>query len=78
VPADLELEDLLGVLGGLVGRVGELDAAFMRPPVSTCDLITVEPPIFSAAARASSALLQKPYSVTGMPARSTIRRDSYS
>ena len=52
--------------------------AFIRPPVSTCDLITVGPPIFSAASLASSAVLQKPYSVTGIPARSTIRRDSYS
>ena len=31
--ADLELEDRLGVRGGLVGRVGELTPpAFMRPP----------------------------------------------
>ncbi len=52
--------------------------AFMRPPVSTWDLITVEPPIRSAASRASAAVLQKPYSVTGIPARSTIRRLSNS
>ena len=52
--------------------------AFIRPPLSTCDLITVGPPIFSAASRASSTVVQKPYAVTGMPARSTIRRDSYS
>ena len=32
VAADLELEDLGGVLGGLVGRVGELDAAGLHPP----------------------------------------------
>src|SRR4051794_22330927 len=52
--------------------------AFMRPPVSTCDLITVGPPIRSAASRASSAVVAKPNSVTGIPARLTIWRDSYS
>ena len=52
--------------------------AFIRPPVSTCDLITVGPPISSAAAFASSREVQKPYLVTGIPARSTRRRDSYS
>ena len=52
--------------------------AFIRPPVSTCDLTTTEPPISWAAARASWAVLQKPYLVTGIPARSTIFRDSYS
>ena len=31
VAADLELEDRLGVRGGLVGRVGELDAAGLHP-----------------------------------------------
>src|SRR5215210_4709295 len=50
----------------------------MRPPVSTCDLITVGPPIRAAIARASSALVAKPKSVTGIPARLTIWRDSYS
>src|SRR5919197_4183793 len=52
--------------------------AFMRPPVSTCDLITTEPPMRCAAARASSTLVAKPKSVTGIPARFTILRDSYS
>src|SRR5262245_22048864 len=52
--------------------------AFMRPPVNTCDLITVGPSILSAACFASAAVLQKPYSVTGIPVRSTIRRRSYS
>ena len=52
--------------------------AFMRPPVSTCDLITVGPPIRSAIERASSALVAKPKSVTGIPARLTISRASYS
>ena len=52
--------------------------AFMRPPESTCDLITVGPPIRSAAARASSAVFAKPKSVTGIPARLMISRDSYS
>ena len=32
VAADLEREDRLGVGGGLVGRVGELDAARLHPP----------------------------------------------
>ena len=31
VAVDLELEDRLGVLGGLLGRVGELDAAGLHP-----------------------------------------------
>ena len=52
--------------------------AFIRPPVSTWDLITTGPPISSAAARASSGVVQKPYLVTGMPASSTILRASYS
>ena len=34
--------------------------AFMRPPVSTWDLITTGPPMSSAAARASSAVVAKP------------------
>jgi hypothetical protein len=34
--------------------------AFIRPPVSTCDLTTVGPPIFSAAARASAGVVQNP------------------
>src|SRR5215210_1371400 len=52
--------------------------AFIRPPVSTWDLITVGPPIRSAISRASAALVAKPKSVTGIPARFTIWRDSYS
>ena len=52
--------------------------AFIRPPLSTCDLITTGPPISSAAARACSGVVQKPYLVTGMPASSTILRASYS
>ena len=61
VAADLELEDRLGVLGGLLGSVGELDAARLHPPAGQhLDLITVGPPIFSAASRASAAVLQKP------------------
>src|SRR5688572_15793440 len=52
--------------------------AFMRPPVSTCDLITVGPPMSMAILRASSALVAKPYLVTGMPARLTMSRASYS
>jgi len=41
-------------------------------------LITTGPPIRSAAAFASAAVVQNPYSVTGIPESSTIRRDSYS
>ena len=52
--------------------------AFMRPPVSTCDLITTGPPMLSAAARACSAVVAKANLVVGMPARRTISRDSYS
>ena len=52
--------------------------AFIRPPVSTWDLITVGPPMSLAISAASSALRVKPYLVTGMPASSTIRRASYS
>ena len=50
----------------------------MRPPVSTCDLMTVGPPMRSAIACASAASVVKPKSVTGMPARLTISRASYS
>ena len=52
--------------------------AFIRPPVSTCDLMTVGPPMRSAIALASAASVVKPKSVTGMPARLTISRASYS
>jgi hypothetical protein len=52
--------------------------AFIRPPVRTCDLTTTGPSIFFAAFSASAADLAKPYSVTGIPADSTMRRDSYS
>src|SRR3954452_13785805 len=52
--------------------------AFIRPPVRSCDLITVGPPMRSAIARASSASVTNPKSVTGMPARLTISRASYS
>ncbi len=52
--------------------------AFMRPPVRTWDLTTVGPPIRCAISRASWAVVAKPKSVTGMPARLTISRASYS
>ena len=52
--------------------------AFMRPPVSTCDLITVGSPISSAIRRASSGVVAKPCGEIGMPALATICRDSYS
>jgi hypothetical protein len=52
--------------------------AFMRPPVSTCDLITVGAAISSAIRRACAAVVAKPCADTGMPALATILRDSYS
>ena len=52
--------------------------AFIRPPVRTCDLITTGLPISSAIRRASSAVVAKPCGETGIPARCTIWRDSYS
>ena len=52
--------------------------AFIRPPVSTWDLMTTGPAICSAIRRASSAVLANPCFVTGIPALATIARDSYS
>src|SRR5205823_7516740 len=52
--------------------------AFIRPPVSTCDLITTGPPTSAATCLACSALAAKPPPATGMPSRSRIWRDSYS
>ena len=52
--------------------------AFIRPPVSTWDLITTGPAICSAVRRASSAVLANPCLVTGIPALATTARDSYS
>src|SRR5687767_2650034 len=50
----------------------------MRPPVSTCDLMTVGAPMSCAMRLASSAEMAKPCGVVGMPALATIFRDSYS
>src|SRR4051812_22141227 len=50
----------------------------MRPPESTCDLITVGPPIRCAICAASAGSVVKPKSVTGMPARLTTSRASNS
>src|SRR5687767_12961922 len=50
----------------------------MRPPVSTCDLMTVGAPMSCAMRLASSAEVAKPCCVVGMPALATIFRDSYS
>ena len=52
--------------------------AFIRPPVSTCDLITTGPPISAAICLAPSALVAKPPPATGMPSRSRICLLSYS
>ena len=46
--------------------------AFMRPPVSTCDLMTVGAPISCAMRLASSAEVAKPCGDVGMPALATI------
>ena len=80
VAADLELEDLLGVLGGLVRRVGELHAAGLHAPAGQDLGLDHGRARRSAAAicRASWAVVAKPKSVTGMPARLTISRASYS
>src|SRR4051812_33418719 len=51
--------------------------AFMRPPVRTCDLITVGPPISWAMRRASSRGGAKPWGGTGVPALAPIFPDSY-
>src|SRR3954468_9488725 len=52
--------------------------AFMRPPVSTCDLMTVGAPMSCAMRLASSAEVAKPCGDVGIPALATIFRDSYS
>ena len=77
--ADLELEDLGGVRLGLLGVSANLTPpAFIRPPVSTWDLITDGPADPLGGLARLGGVVQKPYSVTGIPASSTIRRDSYS
>src|SRR5581483_5500868 len=52
--------------------------AFMRPPVSTCDLMTTGPPTERAISAASSAVRANPPPATGIFSRSRTRRDSYS
>src|SRR4051812_37349739 len=52
--------------------------AFMRPPVSTCDLMTTGPATSAAIRLASSAVWAYPPGATGMRSRSKILRDSYS
>src|SRR3954471_12577101 len=52
--------------------------AFIRPPVRTWDLMTVGPPMRWAICLASAASVVNPKSVTGMPARLTTSRASYS
>src|SRR5581483_5198701 len=51
---------------------------FMRPPVSTCDLMTTGPPTERAISAASSAVRANPPPATGIFSRSRTRRDSYS
>ena len=46
--------------------------AFMRPPVSTCDLMTTGPPISSASLRASSGVVARPPLDVGCPRGATI------
>ena len=68
VAADVEPDDLLRLLLGVGGILGELDATrFPRPPVSTWALTTVCPPSSSAAARASAGVVAMRPSETGMP-----------
>src|SRR2546423_11335262 len=52
--------------------------AFIRPPVSTCDLATTGPPTSSALARGWAAVFAKPPLEVGTPPRRTISLDSYS
>ena len=80
VAVDLEVEDVLGVLGGLVGRVGELDAAGLHPPAGQHLGLDHHraADVARRSARASSAVLANPCLVTGIPALATIARDSYS
>src|SRR4051794_29709409 len=52
--------------------------AFIRPPVSTCDLMTTGPPTSSAIRLTSSTDFAKPPGATGTRSRSRIWRDSYS
>ena len=79
VAVDLELEDVLGVGGGLVGRVGELHAAGLHAAAGqdlglddgrAADLLGDRAGLLG--------VLAKPNLVTGMPARLTISRASYS
>ena len=76
---DLEREDRLGVTAASSGvSANWAPPAFIRPPVSTWDLITTGPPISSAISRAASEVVANPCLVTGIPALATIARDSYS
>ena len=80
VAVDLELEDLGGVRLGLLGGVGELDAAGLHPSAGQdlgLDHDRAADPLRGLAAP-RRRVVAKPYSVTGIPARSTIWRDSYS
>ena len=52
--------------------------AFMRPPESTCDLMTTGPPMSAAAVFASVAVLQKWLFGSGIPTVWRICFDSYS
>ena len=67
------------MLCGLLRRVGELHAAGLHPPPGEhLRLDHHRPADLLGDLRASSALVQKPYLVTGIPASSTIFRASYS
>jgi hypothetical protein len=57
VAVDVEAEDLVGLLLGVVRVVGELDAARLAAAAGqTCALTTTWPPSSSAAARASAGV----------------------
>ena len=80
VAVDLEAEDVLGVRGGLVRRVGELDAAGLHPAAGQHLGLDHDraADVLARSGRASSAVVAKPCLVTGIPALATIARDSYS
>ena len=66
--ADVEPEDLAGRASASSGLAASLiPPALPRPPVRTCALTTTWPPISSAAVRASSGVVTKRPSETGMP-----------
>jgi hypothetical protein len=64
---DVHAEDRVGLRARVLRRVGELDPALPRPPVSTCAFTTTGPPSSRAAASASSGVVATRPSETGIP-----------